>query len=245
MGRTKKTIVKYKKRKQTKIYRNPSKGYSQYKGNLAIKRVSNMATAAGFTVDASVCNKGSNDIIVISSATAATKSFGYFTFNAQLGDVPNYGEFTQLYDQYKIVGCRLRLIPYATGALTGAAAAAAAQQSAVFIHSVIDRDDVAASTASEAGVNAIRQYTSYRCTNPFKSGGRGFKAYFKPRVATAVYRGAFTGYKNEAWGWCDCDYVDVQGYGLKAIVEVLSGGSAIPLFFKVEITFYLKFRNPR
>lgn len=217
-----------------------------WKGPLAVKRVANLATCGGLTVDGSTFNKGSYDLTVISSATAGTKTFGYFSFFAQLQDLPNYSEFTSLYDTYSIVGVQFKMIPYATASLTGAAAVAASQQGAVFIHSVIDYDDAATVPASESGANSLRQYATYRLTNPYRYGGKGFKRYFKPKVATSVYQAsAFTGYKRQPFGFVDCNDADVQGYGLKGVIEVLSGGSAIPLFFKSEATFYLKFRDPR
>lgn len=216
-----------------------------YKGDLAVKRVSNWGSMSGLTVDGATVTKAGGQVFVTSGVGVAV-TYGTFEWLARLSDVVNYTEFTALYDRYQIAGVRLVLTPYATSVATGAAASGSAQQGSVIIHSVIDLDDAAALAASEAGIDAIRQYKTYRTMNPYQRGGRTWKRYIRPKLAMGVYNGAaFAGYRQIPWGWTDCQNPAIEGYGLKAVVEVLGGGSTISYTFKGEATFYMKFRDPR
>lgn len=219
---------------------------NSYSGFLTIKRTANLATCAGFTPDGTTVAASQNNIVVTSNASANVITYGQFTFSAQLQDLPNYTEFTTLYDRYTIIGVSFRLYPFATNVATGAAVGTTSQQSSCLIHTVFDYDDDSAPTATDAGINALRQYKNYRVYNPFAGSGRGLKRYFKPRIQAGVWDGgALASAKNVPFGYIDCDSPDIHGFGMKAIVEVLSGGSALSMFLKGEATYYLKFKDPR
>jgi len=199
----------------------------------------------GLTVDGATVTKNSGQVYVTSAASTAV-TYGTFEFIARLQDVTNYTEFTALYDKYQIVGVRLNLIPYATNVATGAAYSSTATQSSVLIHAVTDYDDATPLAASEAGIDTIRQYPGYRMLNPYQRGGRGWKWYLKPKLATPVYNGAaFAGYRQIPWGWTDCNNPAIEGYAIKAVIECLGAGTALSHVFKGEATYYLKFRDPR
>lgn len=223
-----------------------SRAPRSFSGTLAITRVSNVCASGGFAIDGALTtSSGNSHLIVTTPATANSFSFGAFSYYVRLQDLPNYTEFTSLYDQYKIAGVKFRIIPFAVSPATGAAASSVASQPSCMFHMVTDLDDASKPTASEVGISALRQYTNYKSVNPFLYQRKGITRYFKPRVATAAYNGAFTGYKSESFGWVDCDNPGIQGYGLKGVVETISGGAANLLWFKVEAKVYLVFRHPR
>jgi len=248
MPRRRKTTVRRRRRAVRYNLRRPIKGMrllQGYRGNLAIKRVSNLYTTGGFAVDGTTLVKFQNNLVFTSTVTVGQANYGTASFYAMLSDVTNAGEFTALYDRYTIVGCKLSLTPYSTVASSGAAVSPLAQQPALIMHHVKDYDDVALPSASEAGVDAIRQYTNYRSVNLMSRMGKPINIFFRPRVAIAAYSGAFTSYKNVPFGWCDVASPAVQGYGWKAVFESIGGGSIHSFYFKGEVTYYLKFKNPR
>lgn len=90
------------------------------------------------------------------------------------------------------------------------------------------------------------QYNSYKVRKLV--GQRPITVVVKPRTALSVYKGAFTGYgmapKNQ---WIDCANTDVQHYGLIGIFEGVSpsGSTTYKSYFRVECTYYLKFKGIR
>lgn len=217
-----------------------------FSGHLAITRTANVCNAGGFAIDGVLStSSGNSHLIITTPSTANTFSYGAFSYYVALQDLPNYTEFTNLYDQYKIVGVKFRIVPFSVSPATGGAVTSTAAQPSCMFHMVVDNDDASKPTASEAGISELRQCPGYRSVNPYLYQRKGITRYFKPRVATAAYNGAFAGYKSDTFGWCDCGNPGIQGYGLKGVVETISGGAANLLWFKVEAKVYLVFRHPR
>lgn len=219
-----------------------------WKGTLALKRVVNMCTVSpvyGVTVNGGLASFGSN-MVFSTGALPGTMYYAGMSINFQLRDVPNASEITSLWDRYKLVGVKLRLIPYATSVESGAAVNASYQQTGLLVHSVVDFDDSNVPTATDAGIDALRQYPSYRCENINKKGGRGLSRYIKPRLAVAAFaNSAFTSYKNEKFSWIDMAYPAVEGYGYKAVFEAVGPGGTFNFYFKMEATYYIVVRDMR
>lgn len=189
-----------------------------------------------------------NHFVMQLSGTASTISFGAFAFAPMLADVPSVGDFTTLYDKYSLVGVKVRIIPYQNMSATGAAFTGSEGQSSLILHSIVDNDDNALPAATEAGVNALREYPSYRVQNMIR---RPFKRYFRPHTLNSVisYSGTYQGNQvNRRSIYIDCSNTTVPHYGLKGIFEGFSGGSSTAqfnIFMKVEATYYLKLRDIR
>jgi len=222
-------------------------GKNKYKGNLAIKRVVNMAMINGTAVDGTRLNKNSSNLCFTTTAVAGDPNYGYMTFMTRLFDVYNFSEFVALYDQYTIDKVVIKLTPYSTVASSGAAYASTQQQSSLLIHSIIDHDDVTAPTADEDGVKAMREYTSYKCINLLSRMGKPITFTFKPKVSVGVFAGGSTVINSKVapFGWVDCAETQVEGYGIKIIMETISAGAALQIYFKAEATYYMRFKDPR
>jgi len=232
-------------RRQTRAAFRRAHRRPRWGGAISIKRTSNVYGMAGIVVDGTVCAKANQNVVVNASGTFNAITWGTLTCNFKLEDCVNYTEFTNLYDQYKIVGVKLKLIPYQTDATTAAAPSSLAGQPSFLIHSVIDYDDNTAVSASNTGADAMRQYPSYRCSNIYARHGKPWSRYLRPKIAREVYRTpVLTGYESAKMPWLDSDYADVSAYGLKLLFEVVSGGAAAQLMFKAEVTYYLRFKNP-
>jgi len=182
----------------------------------------------------------------MTSATAAgSMTYGTLSYYFILTDVPTYTELTSLFDQYKVDRLTLKLYSYATSVTVGAAVSSNYPQSGIIVHDVVDYDDAALPTGSDAGVQELREYQNYKCRNLINAAGAPVTRSWAPHLAVAAYSGAFSSYKNEPFGWVDCASATVQGYGWKCILEQVSPGATMNVTFKVEVTADLSFRNVR
>lgn len=159
---------------------------------------------------------------LIAGSTLSDVSGGFI---AQLNQVPNYTEFTNLYDMYRINGVRWRLSPRANSAEIGT------NQGMIKLFTAIDYDDIVTPSLTD-----MLQYESLKVTRSDKEHVR----YVKPRVSQAVYQTAVgTGYSS-ARGWIDCANTTVAHYGLKWLLQQLPAGNQS---FDVQVTYYLSFKN--
>lgn len=143
----------------------------------------------------------------------------------QLNQVPNYTEFTALYDMYKINGIRWRFSPRANSAEAGT------NQGLIKLFTGIDYDDITTPSLTD-----ILQYESLRVTQSNKDHVR----FVRPRVAKAVYQTSVgTGY-SAGRGWIDCANPTVAHYGLKWVLQQLPAGNQS---YDLQVTYYLSFKN--
>lgn len=182
---------------------------------------------------------------------AAAANANYFSFgvNFTLDMLPDFSEFTTLFDMYKISAIKFRLTPYANQApvQTSSAAGTSNQSVSGFVHTILDYDDSTAPNPSKAGIDSIRQFESYKCRQLFQP-GTAVDRYFKPRIATPGYGGSvFTSFINQKAPWIDCNSGNVEHYGVKGIIQIFQPIALVDAhyWFKVEVTAYLAFRNPR
>lgn len=180
--------------------------------------------------------------------TGTGVNISYFSMSTffTLDMLPDYADFTQLFDQYKILKVKFKLTPYSTfGPMQSGVGTANNQSLGVMQHQYVDYDDATALAASSTGINSMRQFLSYRSRNLL---GRPTKRSFRPRMALAAYAsGAFTSYANQKSMWIDANSPTVQHYGLKTIWEVFQPDFSVPVFiwFKLECTMYLACKQPR
>lgn len=154
---------------------------------------------------------------IVSSSLSDT--VGGLTF--YLGLVPNYTEFTNLFDEFRILQVKVEFDP-----LTSSSTAPP-------LYTVIDYDDGTVPTS----VNELRQYESLM-TVP---SNRYFRRVLNPRASSAYYQGSFTGFGSIYGPWLDTGSFGVQHYGLKYLLPQ----SATPNIatYNVNITLVMQFRN--
>ena len=132
----------------------------------------------------------------------------------QLGYLPNYQEFKDLFDKYKINYVDVTFIyDHNSGEVaTSAGIAANANMGLPNIYVVRDYDDKTVLT----GVDDYLEYEDckvHRLDKPFT-----FRVY--PRISTAAYSGAFTSYTNTKAPWIDCNSAGVQHFGIKFGIDI-------------------------
>jgi len=189
-----------------------------------------------------------NDGAYLSSGTGNVSEITYYSCAHffSLSSVYNSGTFTQLFDRYKILGVKVRIVPYSTQTPMDNYNVSTQQASSWMIHSVIDYDDATPVSSSATGVQAISDRPSYRWNNMLDPRRLGHKRYLRPRIAVAAYSGTFTSYTNMKSPWIDQQSPAVQHYGLKWVMQVVTPfpATSSTFWFRVESKYYFAFKDP-
>lgn len=205
------------------------------------KRTINFANISPMLVGGALI-KTVDNVYMVGNNTAPT-TYGSFALYFTLGDLPDYNEFTTLFDRYKIVAVKVSILPYANMAGTANAVTGGNSFSVGGMwHIITDYDDASVPTPSDTGVNYLREYTNYKCQSILKP----IRRTIKPRIAMATYAsGAFSSYANMKSQWIDSNSPSVQHYGIKAVCEINNTANVCYVYFKCEYTMYLEAKDLR
>lgn len=140
-----------------------------------------------------------------SNFDATGNKFQAFTF--ALSDLPNYSEFTNLYDQFQIVAVKFEIIPK-FNAVDLNPMSTWSQGVLPNIHSVLDYNDSTAPTS----LTEMMQYKNYRRSR----GNQIHKRYFKPATLSQNYESAVsTSYTSKWKDWISTDDPTTPYYCIK------------------------------
>lgn len=138
-----------------------------------------------------------------------------------------------MFDQYKINGIQIQLVPNVTG---NDANPVSTYYTLPNVHSIIDFDD----DVAPAALTDMMQYPSYRRTR----GHEVHKRYFRPAIAASVYKTASTtGTSQQFNKWLDCADTTIPHFGLKLWVDQTN--SATSVTYQVYVRYYLSFKGVR
>jgi len=153
------------------------------------------------------------------------------TYLFSLADLDSSGEFTGLFDQYRIDCVCFKLLPMqnAIGLMTNSTT------TSVTPYVVVDYDDV--NTLSSAA--QARSFESCIIVPP----GRECTRQFKPRMAVAAYSGSFVSYANLADQWIDSNSNGVQHYGIKLFIPGAVAAQTQLQSWTVEREYWISFRK--
>lgn len=159
--------------------------------------------------------------LVISSLTAT-----YAGYEFALRDLPNYTEFTALYDMYKINAVKISFIPQMTqnvslGAINN-------PEASTRFFSVIDYND----SAAPASVDELREYQSCKITPILRTHKRYI---YKPKVLDSVLSS-----RNP---WMATSNPSQPFFGLKVAVEPMFSSTTTVMNYNIEAKFYMSFKN--
>lgn len=157
--------------------------------------------------------------ILVTSTTVPT----FTAYSFSLSDLANASSLANLFDEYAIVAVTARL--------TCRSSLNSIQDVGLFC-TAIDHDD----DSSPSTLSAVQQYSSCIETH----GGLGHTRVIYPRIATAAYNGAFTGYANSR-AWIDIASPSVAHFGLKCAHSVTS----VPLTYSAIFTYTYVTRTSR
>jgi len=151
-----------------------------------------------------------------------------------LGVLPNYTEFTNLFEQYRINAIKLMFIPAFNGVEGNTSATVLAQPR---LYTIIDKDGNA-QTSSETD---MQQYGNARL---IREPSKSFTIYIKKPSVQMGTANALTivGGAPRSSPWLDCDNYQVQHWGcaIGGIMPFTTAGSAT---YSVVATYYMQFKN--
>jgi len=202
----------------------------------AFKRMGKSLVIQNTTV-ASVISANDTSQINLSAVSADTvgSMFGA-SMQFRLGNIQTPGDFQALYDQYKISGVKVQIIPLSDSATS---------QSSGFLPSMYwarDNDSAATVPVSEASLRERQDVKTLRLTGPRTI----YIANPKQLVDTAVQGGVTLASLNTT-GWVDCNDQNVMHNGLMMWfknVDLRAQPNTVTAF-RFECTYYIKFRNPQ
>lgn len=153
-----------------------------------------------------------------------TDTYGSLQFS--LNDLPNYTEFTNLFDMYKINAIKITFSPQMTenislGSVNNPYASAR-------FFSCIDYNDATSPTS----VDEVRQYQSARWTPILK---RHVRYIPKPKILDS---GSFT-----LSPWISTASASNNYFGIKYAIENMSSTSTTSMEYTIEAKFYLTFKQ--
>jgi hypothetical protein len=176
-------------------------------------------------------------------ATGSGQNQYYFTTSMGfcLADVPTASDFTGLFERWRLNAVEVTFLPMNTSSISSVAGGNG--DLGLLLHSVVDYNDRALITASDTGINSMRQRPTYRLIQG--TTGKPIRFRIRPRTAIAAYAGgAFTSYVNMAPQWCDATSSSVEHYGLKLCWEVMNPTSVASFInFKLEVKYWLSFTD--
>lgn len=162
-------------------------------------------------------------------------------FSFQLNDLPNASEYNVLFDQYKITGIKLRVIPKAAMTTQGSSTGTIASVGYGQVVSVIDYDDADTPTSKDQ----LLEFGSAKVT----SVSRIHQRYFKPKILNQVYINSIsTGYSPVRSNWLDNSYPTIQHYGLKLWIDAPQSSNnttSSSISYDVYATYYFMCKNTR
>ena len=157
--------------------------------------------------------------------------FGFSHF-FRLSNVIQSSEFTALFDRYKIVGVRYKIMYMSNmSSVSGGTVLPV-------IHWTTDTDDADV----PASLTTLQAKSS--CKYKVFGNQQTIKTYIKPMVAENVYSSSIsTGYSVKKAGWVNSVYPDVQHYGIKVWISNAYSPSGSQQAWTIEPEYILTFKD--
>lgn len=190
------------------------------------------------------CDVDQLDVTVDTSIAGATYLSKAYVF--KLDDLPNYTEFTTLFDSYRIN--KVVLYFSFTGNTNGMYDTYFRNMLPEMLY-CIDDDDDTAPTADTSGWEQLQQYSRSRFIQIGNRGKSTYTIVIYPSILGMAYNTSITtAYMPIRRRFIDCDNEKVPHYGLKWMVRIpriTIGGNECKLAVNVGAKYYLTCRFPR
>jgi len=167
------------------------------------------------------------------TSTALFSGFGGAS-KTVLSQLPNYTEFSALFDQYKIKKVQYTYIPR----YDSADISQYNNLTLPRLFYVIDRDDAAA----PSGINDLMQYANVRSVQFNKP----ITVTYVPSVSGLVYQtGVASGYAPKSKQWLDLASTDVEHYGHKFWIDLHTSNFGSNFKVDIQIRVWIDCKNLR
>lgn len=151
-----------------------------------------------------------------------------------LDQLPNYSDFTNLYDFYKIKGIKISFIPTANVTLGTNTATNGLTLYNNRIFTVIDYNDAGVPTS----IDELREYKNCKWS-PYN---RIHKRYFSPNPLADATDDSTISLQNKPW--VPTTNYNMDYYAIKWAIET-STSTVGALLYKIEAKFYIACKSPR
>lgn len=223
------------------------------------KRVTNASRMSGFDVDGVALVKSVGapstyfDMVAAGPSGNGQMNYGSFAFSWRLSDIIDFTEFTSLFDQYKVKGFKIRIIPFNTESPTMSATAPVGSTNTQFghpncmLHWAIDENDASLPAQSETGVETLQQYSSYKFRRV--TDGSAIEIYVPaPKVVGEVFAQSGTGGAPKKNPWLTTDNSDVEHFGVKGVfvwgpIVSMDAGEQADIRMRIEVISYIACKN--
>lgn len=160
----------------------------------------------------------------------------FFIFKFRLSDLPNYTEFTTLYDQYMITKVVLKFYHIRDQALITNTAPAGGT-SGGYILSVIDHDD----DNTPANADELRQYANCKIVNI----GYDWSRVTVPAVLRQMYETSVaTAYTPSFHQWISTTDPNTEHFGIKVCLHANDANAVTnSIQYSVDAMYYIKCKN--
>jgi len=155
------------------------------------------------------------------------------SFVFKLSSIVDQNDFVNLFDRYKIVGVKLKIMYQAESASAGGLGVLP------IFNYAIDNDDA----AIPSSLNTIM--SKQRSKSVVLTANRPISIYVKPKVAVAVYQSLLTGYSSQSSQFINATYPDVQHYGLKTWINNFYAPGGANNQITIQPTYYIACRDPQ
>lgn len=145
-----------------------------------------------------------------------------------LSDVPNYLEFVDLFDMYKINAVKITFTPKQNSSISIGSVNNADASSRFF--SAIDYND----GTIPVSIDELREYQTAKFTSVIKTHTRYI---YKPKIIDS------SGAYNPNNPWINTASSSAIHYGLKTAIEPINSTSTTAMLYTVECKYYMSFRN--
>lgn len=156
---------------------------------------------------------------------ANTAVAGALTF--KLSDLPNYDEFSNLFDAYRLMAVKLKFVPDFSGSPTTDAVVSIGLHS---LHTAIDHND----DTQPAGVLDLMEYDTYK----MKRIDRGMNRYFHVNTLASGSAGDEQNWKK----WISTANTDIKYYGFKYWFDGIGQDSQV-VTIDVFATYYFQCKS--
>lgn len=195
-----------------------------------------------YRVNRTLVHAFKRNVIMSPIVTTTTGTYvGGYSF--ALANLPNFSDFSGLYDYYRLNMVIMRII-YRGSNLSSMESANNAALGLPYMYYVIDRDDA----TTPATVDEVREYAAAKM-HIFTGEKRACYIKLRPSLLTETYKSALsTSYQVKRASWLDlADSGNTPHYGIKLaiIVPVNSTQAYASQDFDVEVKYYFQMKNPR
>lgn len=155
----------------------------------------------------------------------------YLNMSFALADLPDVSDFTNLYDEYRLVAVQVRIEPQFSANFPWANQSGTQLYTAPRIYATVDTDGFGGIMT----LNQMLQHGNMKFSRP----GAGLTVTVKPKFQSVVDTAQTA--KNTK-GWLDCANTGVKHYGINLLVD---GGNAEGLNFRIIRTYIFGCRGTR